>query len=751
MKRIFPIIAIFCLSLGLYFTWTVRAGDFGFEKPKITILDIHSHPRVGDNWEIAFEATGKADLTITPIDQASIDDLDFVSLKCADEERNLQILENNVIFYPNWQCQETGQITHLVNTAGEHTLKFQFGDQTGYAYNSPDTETLRPNAAGDEESIYTATSGPGNHWQDVDEETPDDATTRVVSPSLTYQRDLYNLPAHSEGSGTINFIKVYFRSKEDWVGVSCYAKPSLKSDSTITDGDEVELTGDWVTYSQQWSTNPADNEAWEWSDIDALQIGVSLKSTNTEYAAYCTQVYVEVDYTVLQGSEQTFTVNNVAPVVSAVKLNNDADMTLTNAYGDSPNYTNINVTGTVTDNNGCGDIVEGDTLADAFTDDMAHTACDENGEDDENDCYALTSCTLSGCGGGSDLDVVATCAVGFYYHADPTVANTPKADYKWTAFLKSKDEALDATPVEAGTKVEMNDFVSLDVTSTIPYGLPDTEILRPNAAGTYTENTPEGETNNWACVDEEEPDDNTTKIYHQSASFKVDTYNIPNSGVGAGTINSVKVYFRTRAETSENLKAKAAVYTNSALHYGDEESLPNDNTYHNYSYTWTNNPETESPWTWNEIDALEIGMAGHSDAAGDSWTTQVYVEVVYTSSSLAVGEISDSTNLPQTTTITEAGNTGLDVTLYGVDMTGAGTIAVGKQKYAATAVTYGTATALLVTPGAEHELDCQKTTVTGTPETEDVYWGLQIPDETPTGAYTGTNTFTGKMTEIGEW
>jgi len=151
------------------------------------------------------------------------------------------------------------------------------------------------------------------------------------------------------------------------------------------------------------------------------------------------------------------------------------------------------------------------------------------------------------------------------------------------------------------------------------------------------------------------------------------------------------------------------------------------------------------------LDATPV-EAGTKVEMNDFVSLDVTATIVY--GSLAVGEISNGTNLHQTTTVTPNGNTGLDVTLYGIDMPrtgGGGTIVVGAQKYAATAVTYGTATALLVTPGAEHELDCQKNTGTADPKTKDVYWGLQIPDETPTGGYTGTNTFTGKMTEVGEW
>jgi len=111
--------AVFLMLLFafLFFGLEILATTYGV---KITILNVHSHPQAGDNWTVSFETKGIADLTITPDDQQSIDDLDFVSLKCGGEERTPQILENDVIFYPDWSCQETGEITHLVNVEKTH-------------------------------------------------------------------------------------------------------------------------------------------------------------------------------------------------------------------------------------------------------------------------------------------------------------------------------------------------------------------------------------------------------------------------------------------------------------------------------------------------------------------------------------------------------------------------------------------------------------------------------------------------------
>ncbi|TRZ82883.1 DUF1566 domain-containing protein [bacterium] len=103
----------------------------------ITILNVHSHPQAGDNWTVFFEIIGTADLKIIPADQQSIDDLDFISLKCGDEERFPQILENDIIFYSDWSCEGTGEVIHLVNVAAPHILEFQFSDYVAFAYNSP--------------------------------------------------------------------------------------------------------------------------------------------------------------------------------------------------------------------------------------------------------------------------------------------------------------------------------------------------------------------------------------------------------------------------------------------------------------------------------------------------------------------------------------------------------------------------------------------------------------------------------------
>jgi len=165
------------------------------------------------------------------------------------------------------------------------------------------TEILRPDAAGD--IAFLDRSGGRFNWEMVCEEEPDEFDTYVAnSLNPTYLMDLYNLPPHSVGSLTINFIKIYFVCC--YYGVAGYGKSALKSDSTITEGAEIAISEypAWTIYSQQWNTNPAtDGDPWTWDDIDALQIGVAFKGGSAT-TCYCTQVYVEVDFSPPAGVPQ---------------------------------------------------------------------------------------------------------------------------------------------------------------------------------------------------------------------------------------------------------------------------------------------------------------------------------------------------------------------------------------------------------------------------------------------------------------
>jgi len=157
------------------------------------------------------------------------------------------------------------------------------------------TEILRPNAPGDVTNIESQYPSSGAHWDKVDESTAD-TTTYVYSAVGSFRSDLYNLPNHT-GSGTINFVKFYYRGRCKNVGciVCGYLKTNNNANST---GSCIQIAT-WTTNSRQYDTNPVTGLAWTWAEIDALQIGGYIGGADDARAAQLTQAYVEIDYTLV--------------------------------------------------------------------------------------------------------------------------------------------------------------------------------------------------------------------------------------------------------------------------------------------------------------------------------------------------------------------------------------------------------------------------------------------------------------------
>jgi len=140
----------------------------------------------------------------------------------------------------------------------------------------------------------------------VDESSADDAdyVNAFASNGVSTATDKYNFPDHSAESGTINSVKLYARCKYEVLGgvVSGYVKLNATSG---TAGTQQNLTTSWAVYTQTWTTNPDDSAAWEWSDIDALIAGITLNMSALDKGntgnSYCSQFYVEVDYTAPTG------------------------------------------------------------------------------------------------------------------------------------------------------------------------------------------------------------------------------------------------------------------------------------------------------------------------------------------------------------------------------------------------------------------------------------------------------------------
>ena len=160
---------------------------------EINIINIHSHPQQGDNWTVDFTTQGKADLKIIPNDQATIDDDEFVSLSCGDQVMNPEILAGDVISYPNWSCDKTATVIHNTKKAGNHTLRFEFGDQRAYAYNSSTTiDLMEYSFDSAAQTAYVSSSSPSDFGTGVD-----GAATISTNTSLGSDKNYSDLTINS--------------------------------------------------------------------------------------------------------------------------------------------------------------------------------------------------------------------------------------------------------------------------------------------------------------------------------------------------------------------------------------------------------------------------------------------------------------------------------------------------------------------------------------------------------------------------
>ncbi|MBI2831810.1 MAG: hypothetical protein HYX79_06100 [Chloroflexi bacterium] len=162
------------------------------------------------------------------------------------------------------------------------------------------TETLRPSAAGDEEDIHNATSGTGNHWQDVDDGASDEDTTIIWENTADndYYRDLYGLPDFDK-KGAINSVTVYARCRSFTSALRPNLKIACKTGGTVYESSEFTTGSAYANYSKVWATNPNTGLPWTEDDINNLQVGVAMRDAATPpniIATICTQVFAVVDY-----------------------------------------------------------------------------------------------------------------------------------------------------------------------------------------------------------------------------------------------------------------------------------------------------------------------------------------------------------------------------------------------------------------------------------------------------------------------
>jgi hypothetical protein len=168
-----------------------------------------------------------------------------------------------------------------------------------------------------------------------------------------------------------------------------------------------------------------------------------------------------------QGSNVSFTINNVAPVVSAVTINGGSAIDLTES-----STTSVDLTATVTDNNSCFGGELATIYGYAYRSGIGYTGCDTAGEADNNYCYPEITCTVDGgtCTDNTDGSADYTCTVNLQYYADPTDTNTEYPTEYWMSTIKAIDDDAANGNTEVASGVKLNSLTAFDVTGAINFG-----------------------------------------------------------------------------------------------------------------------------------------------------------------------------------------------------------------------------------------------------------------------------------------
>lgn len=139
------------------------------------------------------------------------------------------------------------------------------------------------------------------------------------------------------------------------------------------------------------------------------------------------------------------------------------------------------------------------------------------------------------------------------------------------------------------------------------------------------------------------------------------------------------------------------------------------------------------------------GLSDTSSAGSDLLTTRalsvdtsINYDSITLTNGLAPGE--NTGNRVATTTVTNTGNSPIDIRLSGTAM---GSIPVGSQAYSTSTFTYASCSVCSFLTGAATNVGVSipKQTASTSPQTSKVYWGIEIPIPTATGIQAGTNFF----------
>ncbi len=151
---------------------------------------------------------------------------------------------------------------------------------------------LLPSGAGP--STQLITSGCSFTWQCVDDSVSDEDNTHVRSSGTGYVTDLYAISDPIDTSCSVASVTVHISAR--MFVKDAFARVILRTHGANYPGAEIPLTGNYTDYQLTWTANPQTGLPWTWTEVNAIEAGVSLRATKDTHPARCTQVWIVVDY-----------------------------------------------------------------------------------------------------------------------------------------------------------------------------------------------------------------------------------------------------------------------------------------------------------------------------------------------------------------------------------------------------------------------------------------------------------------------
>jgi len=376
--------------------------------------------------------------------------------------------------------------TTFANTNHTHTITVSFGSAVDHQ--PPYWDVIFGKSSSSPTSNLTQSH---YHWRNDDnnESTATSATGGTEDTSLNISlSDNKRLRIDMANKGTA--------AKE---GVTLRLDYGIKSTANCSDittwYDVGAASGDWDMYDSTYitadganTTNIAvstggvtdNNTSWITANTAVKDTSSTVGSLNFNY-----ENFIEAEFSIKPNASATgdycfrlsnagsitdFTYSKFAeasiahlPMVSDVKLNNQTNIDLVESSTKS-----VSATATVTDSAGCSTIstVEAKIYRSGVTDGSTCTA-------DDNNCYAVASCTQDGssCTGAGDNDATYTCTINMQFFAEPTDTVTPWSSEYWKAWIKATDSSSSFhSALNTDGAPEVNSLLALTVTSTINYG-----------------------------------------------------------------------------------------------------------------------------------------------------------------------------------------------------------------------------------------------------------------------------------------